>query len=296
MPNQSESTRACAPRLFVKGLLLGCVLAVGAGSATAANPNGATSSRAAREDAMRSIPLDKLNAEDRAKVSATVTDASLYRRLPTQVIQSDPDLYLFLVKNPEVVVNIWEVLKISNVQLARTGADTFRANDGAGTLSDVKYCYSDHETQVIYTESTYNGPLINRPVRAKCVLLLKSGYARETDGHYYVTSRMDTFIQIENIGVELLAKTLQLLVLRSADYNFVETARYAGMISQAAEQNSPGVYRLAGRLENLQPEVRQQFANLVLQTGQRARGPRTVQASATLPAGRPVERSVSETR
>src|SRR5690606_29213756 len=114
----------------------------------AASPNQATSSRAAREDAIKSIPMDRIDPKFRQKVSATIKGTSLYRRLPVQVTPCDPQMYLFLVKHPEVVVSIWEVMNISNVALERTGTDTFRANDNAGTLCDVKCCYSDHETQV----------------------------------------------------------------------------------------------------------------------------------------------------
>src|SRR5471032_249404 len=101
---------------------LGCLLCVAgllccAGSSLAANPNQATSSRPAREDAIRSVPLDKLDESIRAQVSATISNASIYRRMPIQVIDCDPDLYLFLVRHPEVIVGIWDVMKISNVSL-----------------------------------------------------------------------------------------------------------------------------------------------------------------------------------
>jgi len=219
----------------------------------------------------------------KAKIQSTLTSTSLYRRLPVQVTPCDPDLYLFMVRHPEVVVNIWEVMKISNVAIQRTGRDTFRASDNAGTLCDVKFCYSDHETQVIYAEGSYNGPLFSKPIQAKCVLLLKSGYMQETDGRYFVTSRMDTFIQIENAGVELLAKTLQMLVHRSADYNFIETASFLSTVSRTAEENPGGMQRLAGKLTNLQPEVRQRFADLTLEVGERAQARETVPTSAEIP-------------
>ncbi len=239
--------------------------------AVAATPNQATSSRAAREDALRSIPLEKLPAEMREQVTSTLKATSLFRRLPVQVTPCDPEMYLFLVRHPEVVVNIWEVMNISNVALQRTGSDTFRATDNAGTLCNVKFCYSDDETHVIYAEGAYSGPMFNRPIRARCVLLLKSGYMQETDGQYYVTSRMDTFIQIEHAGVEVLAKTLQMLIHRSADYNFVETAAFLGTISRTAEANPYGMRRLADKLTNLRPEVRNQFAELSVEVGEKAR-------------------------
>src|SRR5262245_18116021 len=62
----------------------------------AAPPTQATSSRAAREEALRSIPFDKLDPDDRQRIAATTSSTSLYRRLPIQVTECDPDLYLFL--------------------------------------------------------------------------------------------------------------------------------------------------------------------------------------------------------
>ncbi len=231
----------------------------------------ATSSRQARDEAVRSIPLDKLAAQDKARIVATLNSNGIFRRLPVQVTECDPDLYLFLVRHPEVVVNIWEVMQISNVALNRTGNDTFKATDGAGTLCDVKFCYSDHETQVIYAEGSYDGPLFRKPVNARCVFLLKSGYMRETNGRYYVTSRMDTFIDIDHAGVEMLAKTLQPLVNRAADYNFVETAAFLSQISRTSEVNPLGVGRLSRKLTKLEPEVRERFAELSLEVGRKPR-------------------------
>ncbi|MEX0977635.1 MAG: hypothetical protein WDZ48_02215 [Pirellulales bacterium] len=242
---------------------------------------------------MRSIPMDRLDPEMRDRVAATLDGTSIYRRLPVQVIPCDPDMYLFLVRHPEVVVGIWEVMKISNVALARTGPDAFRASDNAGTLCQVKYCYSDHETQVIYAEGSYNGPMFNRPVQARCVLLLKSGYLQETDGRHHVTSRMDTFIQIDHAGVELLAKTLQMLIHRAADYNFVETAAFLATVSRTAETNSAGMQRLAGKLTNLDPEVRDRFAEISLEVGQRASSRQTAQASVAMPVSKTIRQRPS---
>ena len=256
----------------------------GAASAQAASPNQATSSRAARDEAIRSIPYEKIAPEMTEKIRSAMAHASIYRRLPVQVTDCDPDLYLFLVRHPEVVVNIWEVMKISNVALQRTSADTFRASDGAGTLCEVKFCYGDHDTHVFYAEGSYDGPLFNRPVMAKCVLVLKSGYLRETDGRYHVTSRMDTFIQIDHAGVELLAKTLQLLVHRSADYNFVETAGFLGTVSRTAEVNPGGMCRLAEKLTNVEPQVRDRFSELSVQVGKKAGDRDAIHASAATPA------------
>jgi hypothetical protein len=268
---------------------LACIfgLVVACGQLAAADgPDQATSSRAARRDAIQSIPMDRLDPDMREKVGATMAGATLYRRLPIQVTPCDPDMYLFLVRHPEVVVGIWELMKISNVALERTGPDTFQASDNDGTLCRVKYCYSDHETQVIYAEGAYSGPLFKRPVRARCVLLLKSGYMQETDGRYYVTSRMDTFIEIDHAGVELLARTLQMLVHRAADYNFVETAAFLGTVSHTAEVNPRGMQRLAGKLTCLEPEARGQFAEISRKVGEKAKIREAAQTAVAIPVSK----------
>jgi len=303
MPRRAAIGYACARLLNqirrsgmfgVKHLHLGALVALTLlGFATtplhAAAPNQATSSRMARDEAIRSLPFDKLPPDVRDKVRATLSSASLYRRLPVKVVPCDPDLYIFLVRHPEVVVNIWEVMKISNVALERTGPDTFRAQDNAGTLCEVRFCYASHDTHVIYAEGSYNGPLFSRPVEARCVLVLKSGYMQETDGRYYVTSRMDTFIQIEHAGVELLAKTLQVLVHRAADYNFVETAAFLGTVSRTAEVNPAGMCRLADRLSKVEPDVRDRFTELLVGVGDKAHERETVHASAAAAIGLPMD-------
>lgn len=273
--------RRCAlgTRIHLLGLATIAVAAlVFSSRADAASPNQATSSRAARDEAIRSLPFDKLPADVRANVQSTIAATTLYRRLPVQVAPCDPDMYLFLVRHPEVVVNIWEIMQVSNVAIRRTGPDTFRATDNMGTACDIRMCYSDHETQVIYAEGAYSGPMFKQPIRARCVLLLKSGYLQETDGRFHVTSRMDTFIQIEHAGLEVLAKTLQMLVHRSADYNFVETAAFLSNVSQTAEANPAGMQRLAAKLTNVQPEVRGRFAEISLEVGEKARQRQTAQA------------------
>ena len=241
------------------------------GHLRAATVTQATGSRTARQAAVRALPLDKLSGELRAKVSRVVSKPTIFRRLPIEVTDCDPNLYLFLVKHPEVVVNIWEVMGISKVTLTRTGEGTYEARDGSGTTGTLTYGYSDHDTQLIYAEGAYEGPLFSRPLKARCVLLLKSAYMQETNGRYYVTSRLDTFIQIENAGIDLLAKSFHPLVIKSADYNFTETAGFVGTISRTAELKPQGMLRLNAKLTQLEPKVRNRFAELTLGVAEDAR-------------------------
>lgn len=238
-------------------LLAAIMLPLAASAAIGAQP--ASTSRQAREDAIRSLPLGRLDAAERQKIVAVVNDC-VFRRLPTQVLRCDPDFYAFMIDHPDVIVNIWSVLGISEVKLRRTGEETFDADDGAGAVGKVEFLYRSHDTHLLYGEGTYEGRLFSKPVRGRCVMLLKTSYLRETDGKYYITCRLDAFMQLDNVGVEILAKTFQPMIGPIADHNFRETAHFVESLFRAAEINYTGMQELARKLKLVTPETRQEFA------------------------------------
>ncbi len=225
-------------------------------------PTQATSSRAAREQAVRSIPFSEMNAESKQKISSVVNKASIYRRMPLEIMDCDPDMFLFLVRYPEVIVDIWQVMGITKCSTRRTGPYSLSGTDGMGTDCNVELVYGTDDTHVIYAEGTYDGGMFARKMSGRCVLVLKSGYSRDPSGQTYVTNRLDMFLQINNVGLDLLARTLKPLVNRTADYNFQQSARFVSRVSKLSESNGPGVQHLASRLQNIDPAVQARFSEL----------------------------------
>ena len=255
-------------------------------------PAGATSNAAARRDAIQSIPRDKLDAEGRAKVDAVLGNVTVFRRFPTRTVTCDPDLYLFVVRHPDIVVGIWDVLGLSQLQFRQTGPDTYCVAESAGTLATLDLLYHSNDTHVVYGQWSYTGPLLPRTIRGRCLAVLRSGFGRQGDGRYAVTSRLDGFVTVEPAGAELLAKVLHPLVVKNADINFVQTVGFVGSLSRTAEVNSRGLQRLTQRLTNVQADVRRQFVEVVGGVADRAAG-LTAQAhdSAAHLAGRPASLS-----
>src|SRR5690606_8093819 len=132
---------------------------VGAVSAFAAEPEVdlVSFSREEKQDALRQIPLNRIAPEHQNRVATVLHDPSIFRRLPVQVIDCDPELYSFLVSYPEIVVNIWELMGITNVNVQRVSSTQFHANDGAGTVSTVTVLYADNDTKVFLAEGYYEG-------------------------------------------------------------------------------------------------------------------------------------------
>jgi hypothetical protein len=259
--------RAAAPWAWATTLLLPLVAVVSIAlvsppTAQAAKPEAASTSRSTCDEAIRAIPHDKLSAESQEKVAAVLSQISIFRRLPTQVIECDPNLYLFLVEHPDMVVNMWEVMDVSDMRLEKTAEDKYRANDGAGTAGHVEYLYRSYDTHIIYADGSYSGPLFINQVNGRCLLVLKTGYVRETNDRYYITCRLDAFIQLKNVGVELVAKTFQPLVGKTADHNFRETAAFMALVSRSAETKPDALERLTSKLTKVPDTDRNQFRDI----------------------------------
>lgn len=221
-----------------------------------------SSSRTDRSAAQRAIPYDQLEAHAKQKVSDILANVTIFRRLPTEKLQCDPELYLFLINRPDAVVNIWEVLGISDVALRQTGRNSYRADDGNGTLADVEFLYRNHDCHLILASGSYRGPLFNRQVRGKCLMLLRSNYQQGDDGRFSITHRLDVFCQLENAGAGLLAKTFQPFVSKVADRNFVEISDFVSTLFRKVERDIAWSQEIASRMENVHPSVREGFLKL----------------------------------
>lgn len=238
--------------------------------AFAARRDEADTSAQAREEAIRSLPLNTLTAETRRKLMAVIERPSIYRRLPHQLIDCDPSMFMFLIRNPEVVVNIWQVMGVSNMTAERTGRYAWKGNDGQGTVCDIELVYGTDDLHVLYSDGCYEGSLLKHKLTGRCVLVLKSAQGQASNRRLLVGNRMDVFLQIDNQAADVVARTLSPWVGKVADANFHESCFFASKLSQTAEQNPQGMQRIVERLNNIEPPVREEFAKVAAAVQQRA--------------------------
>jgi len=258
------SARALSPQhrpggvvLLVMGMMVSAMFCRTTEATTIAKPQ---TGHAAQLESARSIPWNKMDSAWIPQVRKVVDHPSMFRRMPVEMIQCDEDLFRCLIRYPEVVAGIWQLMGISRVSVQRTGATRFSASDGVGTTSDVQLLYADDSLFVLYCDGDYQGPLFKRRLHGQCVLVIASGAGRGQSGQPLVTTRMDVFLKIDDLGVDALTRTLHPLMGKSADRNFVETLSFVEKISHTAGENGPGMERLAHRLLGVDPEVRIGFA------------------------------------
>jgi hypothetical protein len=227
------------------------------------------STREARQTALREIPLQALTPEAVKKLKPVLDSPTIFRRMPTQTILCDEDLFQFLVRYPEVLVEIWDLMGMTKVTVQRLGPYVFKGNDAAGTDCKAELVYGSDNLHIYYGTGDYEGTLTGRKLEGRTVVVIHSKSSSTPDGQPQVTAHMDVFLKLDNIGADLVAKTLSPLIVRSADYNYSETLRFISQLSIAAERNPQGVDQLARRMTKVAPDIRQKFVNISIEAALR---------------------------
>jgi hypothetical protein len=190
------------------------------------------------------------------------------------VIDCDPDMFTFLVQHPEVIVDVWRIMGISRVALDKLPDGAFRGTDGAGTTGSVRFLHTSYGTEaqilaVVYADGAYDGKPFPTPIKARSLMVLRSKAIQETNGRHYVTVCVDSFIHVEQMGIELAAKTVQPWINKTADQNFVETLNFVSNFSRTAEKNPQGMQRLSTRLASVDATTRRELVQLCFRAAER---------------------------
>jgi hypothetical protein len=74
--------------------------------------------------------------------------------------------------------------------------------------------------------------------------------------------RLDSFVQIDNMGAEMFAKTFQNVIGGIADHNFRETTGFVAGVTRAAESGPENIRNIAQRLNRVTPQERQEFQDI----------------------------------
>ena len=229
-----------------------------------------TSTREARDAAIQRIPFQQLTPDAGARLKTVVVNSSYFRSMPTETVDCDPEMFTFLVRHPEVIVNIWEVMEVTKVSLQRSGLYQLQGSDGAGTSSKMDLVFGNESMHIYFASGSYQGSLWARELNGKCVVILHNRPGPLPNGKQGIVASMDVFMKLDNLGADLVVKTLGPLMGKTADYNFTECASFFSQISQTAESNPYGIQQLAKRLTKIDPSIRDQFVATTNSVAQRS--------------------------
>ncbi|MFM7243752.1 MAG: hypothetical protein ACKO40_06190 [Planctomycetaceae bacterium] len=221
--------------------------------------------RDAEQRAIDAVPLSRMAAAERAIAERTIRRCTLARRLPEATITCDPALVDFVLSKPDTIVDVWRVLGISRLALDPTGPGTWRFSDGYGTAGTVRLLHRERGEHgglyVFHGTGGYDGSLAPKPLTGSCVVVVRHT-VDAAGGRARQTVRIDAFLDVDGMGLELVTRTLQPLIIRSAATNVHEISLFVTQFAAAAARNPAAVSRMADRMTRTSPEDRRRLVAL----------------------------------
>ena len=239
-----------------------------------------SSARKLRQEVVKQLPWAQLNPETKAKIGDVVDKPNMYRSLPRMAIQIDREYLNFLIRHPEVVVNIWELMGITEMKAKRIAPYVIETDDGAGTTSNMELVYGSNDTHIFYGEGQYEGPVLRKTLNARCVIVVRTsprkqgvGLAGQAAGvvnkERQMVCQLDVFLKIQNAAAGFVVRTIQPIVGPTADHNFAESMKFLQRLNETTEQNGYGVQEMGKKLSVDRP-VQQKFILIAGDVHQRA--------------------------
>ncbi len=251
-----------------------------------------SSSRDTRRRAIDTIPFSHMPAAERRLAEQAIERTTLYRRLPTASIACDAALLDFVLSKPETLVEVWRVLGISRLAFDPAAAGQWRLSDGYGTVGVVQLLHHERGDRgglyVFHGRGAYDGPLAPKQLTGSCLVVLRySTDADATTGRQRQSVQIDAFLDVDGMGLELVTRSLQPLIVHSAAANLHEISLFISQFAAAAARNPAAVSRIADRMTRSTPADR--TALVTLASGRQAatapaHSPGTEQVQAELAA------------
>ena len=237
------------------------------GGIAAALADAGSSGREARRRAAEAIPLEKMPDAHRRLAEQSLRSATLFRHLPAEVVTCDPALLEFVLAKPEVMVDLWRALGISRLALDPAAPGQWRMSDGYGTTGVVRLLHHEHTQHggllVFHGRGGYTGPLAPRQLTGSCLVVVRhDAIDPDAEGRPRQAVHVDAFLDVDGVGLEIVTRTLQPLIIRSAAANLREICLFVSQFSAAAHRSPAGVARLAERMHGTAPQDRQTLARL----------------------------------
>lgn len=248
-----------------------------------------SASRGARRQAAAAVPLERLAASERRACEKCLQGSTLHRRLPSATVSCDAAFLEFVLARPEVIVDLWRVLGISRLAIDPAGPGRWRLADGYGTVGSVKLVHHERREAgglfVYLGRGGYAGPLAPHELTGSCVVIVRHEAAgADADGRERHEVTIDAFLDVDGIGLELVTRALQPLIVHSAAANLREIALFVSQFAAATERNPAAVARLASRMSRTAPEDRRTLVALAAGIEAEPEGDATEDVQASLAA------------
>ena len=217
------------------------------------------------EQAQSDLPLQSLTPEQRRRVEGIVKNRSMFRRLPTVGMNSEPALYHYFTHNPEAAVGIWRVLDISQFKLTPAGPNVWKGDSGDGSQGTIEVLYRSPHQQLLVCEGEYKSPVLSKPIKTQAVMHLRSTFPAPGKATHAIEHEVDLFVTFPSQAIDTVAKVIAPVSNTIADKNFRELSMFVQFMSVAMHSQPGWIEQVIQRLDGVRPEQKEELMKLSAQ-------------------------------
>ena len=213
--------------------------------------------------ALQKLPWNDLTPAAQSKIRSVVSGSPLFHRMTQQTVYSDPEIHQFLLRHPDLVIGFWEQLGATQLSLREVRENNYVLRETGGTAAAVEVLYRTDSLCIVYAKGEYRGPLLAKAYQGDILLVLRTHYKRDEMGEPMIVCDLDTFIQINSLGADMLVKLFFAQLAKVADSNFEVTIAFVGQVSRAAARTPNTVKDAAEEITSVRQEVCADFCDVV---------------------------------
>ena len=213
--------------------------------------------------AFRALPWNELTPAAQTRIRNVISSSTLFHRMPQQKVYADPEIYHFLLRHPDMVIGFWEQLGATQLSLREVREDQYVLRETGGTVAAIEVLHRTDNLCIVYARGEYRGPLLSTPYQGEVILVLRTQYTRDDMNEPMVIADLDAFIQINSLGVDMLAKLFFASLSRVADSNFEVTVSFISQVSRTASRNPETLKDAIEEITSVRREVCVEFFDVV---------------------------------
>ena len=212
---------------------------------------------------LQKLPWNDLSPAAQAKVKSVVSGTPLFHRMPQQTVYADPEICHFLLRHPDLIIGFWEQLGATQLSLQEVRENHYILKEHSGTAAAVEVLHRTNDICIVYAKGEYRGPLLAKAHKGDVVLVLRTQFTRDETNEPMVVCDLDSFVQINSLGADVLAKLFFTSLVKIADSNFEVTVSFVSQVSKAAARNTAALKAAVEEIASIRQDVCAEFSEVV---------------------------------
>ena len=217
-----------------------------------------------RVDPAQVVPLDRMAPEHRGEVSEVIRDHTIHRKGSPDTFPCQSSIYLSLVNEPAITLALWQDLADSPVHLRQLSPGRYEGSDGNGASATWEFVHRSPTLHVLLCRLDYTSPRGNAHLEGRIVLIVRSGFFRESSGEPVVRHDVEAFVKVDSKGWKTLARTVRPLLEKVLEDQVQEAGLFVSLMGRLVETYPNWACQVAMEKAQTTPEAKQAFREAVL--------------------------------